>query len=220
MDYSILEPSDQQKKIQRDYIRVVLLRHDIYGFNKAYGEAAKKNDIIECFRILKATFVPYSILLDSIKMLSIYTRDNDELSKMRKKLIPLLEFMNHLRNKMSGHLDDEVLNKVIQWEPSMFVKEIVEQEKLHTFLIYKTLLESAINTRVAENIKVFKGEIDVCYPPDWEMFIAFMDETYSTSVRYLDLLIMTIKPKLSLVKHEESLLKAIWAGATDFNLKK
>ena len=87
MDYSILEPSDQQKKIQRDYIRVVLLRHDIYGFNKAYGEAAKKNDIIECFRILKATFVPYSILLDSIKMLSIYTRDNDELSKMRKKLI-------------------------------------------------------------------------------------------------------------------------------------
>ncbi len=212
-------PSESQKKIQRDYIRVSLLRQDIYGFNYSFEEAAEKNDIITCFRILKALFVPYSILYNSIKMLSIYTRDNDELSVTQKKLIPLLEFMNHLRNKMSGHLDDEVLNKVIQWEPSLFEIEVVNQEQLHACLIYKTLLESAINTYVAGNSKVFTTEIDVFFQPDWDCFVSFLDETYSLSVLYLDLLRLTIRPQLSLTNREETVSKAIWAGETDFRIK-
>lgn len=211
-----------QKEYQRDYVRALIIRADIDRNGFAFSKAAEINDLQECFRLLKNAFLAYSMLYDSLKSFSKYTIGQDELSQQMKNLRVKMEFMNHLRNKCSGHLDDIILDKAIQWEPSLFSKPIVESEH-HIYLIYKTLLESAINSFLDERgvQKYFKTEIDLFYPDNWELFIKFMADSQIASFVFLDRIIEVIKPNLKVLENREDImLQALIAGETDFTLPK
>jgi len=125
-----VKPTEEQKIFQRDYFRILLLEHDIDANGKAIDEASKKKDIIECYRLLKMAFIPYSILYDNLKHLGIYGNKDSELTSLIKQLRVNLEQMNHLRNKMSGHLDGEIIDKAIQWQPTLFSQSTVDDKTI------------------------------------------------------------------------------------------
>lgn len=211
-----------QNEYQRDYVRVLIIRADIDKNGLAYSKAAEINDLIECFRLLKNGFLAYSTLGELLKTFSKYTNGNEDLSQKMKRLRNKLDFMNHLRNKCTGHLDDILIDKAIQWEPSLFTKQVVESEH-HIYLIYKTLLESAINSYMDENggQKYFHMEIDLFYPPNWNDFINFMAESQVDSMDFLDDLLSEIKKNLRLIDDRDDLfLQAAIASKTDFRLPK
>lgn len=211
-----------QAEYQRDYIRALIIRADIDKNGFAYSQAAKSNDLTECFRLLKNGFLAYSTLGELFKTFSKYTIDNEGLSQKMKSLRAKLDFMNHLRNKCTGHLDDALIDKAIQWEPSLFSRPFLESEH-HIYLAYKTLLESAINSYLDEkgDQKYFHTEIDLFYPPNWEEFIRFMSESQIDSMAFLDDLLNEIKPDLRVIdSREDMFLQAAIAGQTDFRLPK
>jgi len=190
-----------QEQLQRDYLRLLIIRQDIDKNGHAYAVAANAKDGLECFRLLKNGFLAYSMLNDALKTLSIYTMGDEDMVSMRNSIRPKLEFMNHLRNKCSGHLDEVVLDKAIQWEPSLFITENVNDEH-YISIVYKALLESAINSYLDENDcqKYFRSEIDLCYPQDWKRFIEFMNECEHQSLNFIDSILTKIKPQLKLIK--------------------
>lgn len=211
-----------QKEYQRDYIRALIIRADIDRNGFAYSKAADGKDIQECFRLLKNGFLAYSMLHDSLKTYSKYTIGQEDLSLKMKSLRVKLELMNHLRNKCCGHLDDKILDKAIQWEPSLFSKAFVESEN-HIYIIYKSLLESAINSYLDNKgvQKYFKTEIDLFYPDNWKLFIKFMDDSQKESFEFLDGIIRIIKPNLKVIDNRQDLMiQARIAGETDFALPK
>lgn len=211
-----------QDELKRDYISIMIISADIVENGYAYSQAAEKNNVIECFRQLKNAFIPYSLLEGSLKCFSKYTIGNKDLSDKMKELRKRLHFMNHLRNKCSGHLDSEVLDKAIQWEPSLFNKEIIFSDT-HIYYIYKALLESAINSYCNENgvQKYFLTEIDLFYLPNWESFLNFMSESEVTSIDFLNdikkIIVSQIKPTETM---EDLLKQAMIASKTDFRLQK
>lgn len=211
-----------QEDLQRDYVRSLIILHDIEKNGQAYAKAAESKDLMECFRLLKNGFLAYSMLNDALKTLSKYTIGDEDLSSKLKGLRRKLEFMNHLRNKCSGHLDDAILDKAIQWEPSLFTEQHVNNEH-HIFLVYRTLLESAINSYMDENgkQKYFGSEIDLFYPPNWDSFIHFMSESELASSSFLNSILEKIKSRLKLLtSHREVCKQAIYATETDFRLPK
>lgn len=211
-----------QAEYQRDYVRALIIHADIDKNGFAYSQAAKDKDLQECFRLLKNGFLAYSTLGELLKTFSKYTVGNESLSKKMKELRPKLDFMGHLRNKCTGHLDDILIDKAIQWEPSLFSKASLESEH-HIYLVYKTLLESAINSYIDENgdQKYFHSEIDLFYPPNWDAFIKFMSDSETESLDFLDEIITTIKPHIVMIENKEDLfLQALIAGQTDFRLPK
>ena len=212
----------KQAEYQRDYVRAHIIRADIDRNGFAYSQAAENKDFQECYRLLKNGFLAYSTLGELLNTFSKYTIGNEGLSQKMKELRVKLDFMGHLRNKCTGHLDDRLIDKAIQWEPSLFSKACLESEH-HIYLVYKTLLESAVNSYIDEkgNQKYFHTEIDLFYPPNWDAFIKFMSDSELDSLDFLDEIITTIKPHISVIEKKEDLfLQAAIAGKTDFRLPK
>ena len=218
----ILEPVEDQRVLQRDFFRISILEYEIKENGKAFELASKDNDILKCFRLLKNTFVSYSILFDSLKHLGTYCKENQEIALILKELRNKLELMNHLRNKMSGHLDNEIIDKAIRWQPTLFSQSAVDNKKVLP-ICYFGLLEASLNSFMdnSRKQKYFYHEMDVCYPPDWNEFTTFLSDTYSLSLAYLSKIKGIILPKLELAQTQEDiLLKAIWASDTDFLVSK
>lgn len=218
----ILESTEEQRILQRDYFRITLLEYEIEENGKAFELALKDKDILKCFRLLKNAFTSYSILFDNLKHLGTYCKTNQEIALLLKDLRTKLELMNHLRNKMSGHLDDEIIDKAIQWQPTLFSQSSFDDNNVLP-VCYFGLFEASLNSFMDTDgkQKYFNHEIDVCYPSDWKEFSTFIYETYSLSLEYLSKIKGIILPKLELAQTEEELLlKAIWAGNTDFSISK
>ncbi|MCH3993750.1 MAG: hypothetical protein LKE54_01600 [Prevotella sp.] len=218
---NMVKPNEEQRGLQRDYIRILLLEHDIDTDGKAYSSAAKRKDILDCFQLLKKAFIPYSILYDNLKHFKTYGGNDKELMESIKKLKAKLELMKYLRNKMSGHLDDGVIDNALQWQPILFSNDVIKNDK-SVLICYLGLFEASINSYIdKEEQRYFGHDIDLCYPQDWEEFITFINDTCSLSLSLLGKLKNKLLPRIELAKTEQDLIeKSIWAGETDFKLKK
>lgn len=130
-----------------------------------------------------------------------------------------LEFAKYLRNKFVGHIHPQLIEKAIEWQPTL--RKLVS--KLHdpnaTFMINLWLLETAINSYVdgSGNHKFFESETDLLYPPDCRRFLSFLEITVRGALEYLTLLIEYWAPTLGTPGGMSIDLElAIKAGKTDF----
>ncbi len=210
-----------QDELKRDYVSIMIMSDDIYKNGLSYYKATKEKEVTECFRQLKNSFIQYKILKDHLNNLSKYAINNKELTEKIRKIRKKLDFIEHLRNKCSGHLDNIVLDKAIQWEPSLFTNEFFHSEH-QICLIYKSLLESAINSYCSDDgtQKYFNTEIDLFYPPDRNTFLKFMNELESESLIILKNIKDIISPQITTINTMIDLIaQAAKAGQTDFRLK-
>lgn len=69
------------------------------------------------------------------------------------KIMPGLEFANHMRNKLAGHIENDVIENSVQWEATIFSAINKGSRQLQRLLMYKSILESGINSYVGITIR-------------------------------------------------------------------
>lgn len=200
------------------YVRVILLKDDISIYHQ---DLTNEEDWNKKLRLFKSCFVSLDILRDSFRHFNMILKGHEELTEKAKCLKRKLEFIKHLRNKISGHLDEKVITKAIQWEPFIFSKDAMENEKGRKFLIYKSLIESAINSfiDIDSNQKVFDTEIDLGYPANQKLFLNYVGDLNIDAIDFLTEIEKILKDVIEFWDKNELLKMAIKAGETDFNLK-
>ena len=201
------------------YIRVLLIKDDIITYHNDLNNESNWNKKL---RLFKNSFVALDILRDSFSHFNLILKNEIELSNKAKSLKKRLNFINHLRNKISGHLDEKIISKAVQWEPFIFSQDSIDNKEGMTFLIYKTLIESSINSFIDEDSKqkIFNTEIDLIYPPDQTLFFNYIGELNCDAIDFLEKLERIIKEQISFWKNDELYKMAEKASETDFNLKK
>lgn len=206
-------PNNKEK-----YVRIILLKDDISIYHQ---DLTNEKDWNKKLRLFKNCFVSLDILRDSFSHFSLLLKSQKKLTEKAKSLKKRLEFINHLRNKISGHLDEKVITKAIKWEPLIFSKDEKDNEKGRKFLIYKSLMESAINSfiDIDSKQKVFDTEIDLAYPPNQKLFFNYIEDLNIDAIDFLTEIEMILKNEIEYWDQNALIEMARKAGETDFNLK-
>lgn len=92
--------------IKIQYCRLLILQSDLMDNNNVYGNGVK--DIICLSKNIKNNILNLYLLIYTLKDLNKYVR-NGSLVLKRKQLLNDLEFMNHMRNIIGGHIDTMVI---------------------------------------------------------------------------------------------------------------
>lgn len=90
-----------------------------------------------------------------------------------KPLKQNLAFAKYLRNKAIGHIHPELVAKAVEWQPMLRKIPCDIDDPQLILQVNLWLLETAINTYVNDDggHKVFDGDTDLMYPPDWARFV-------------------------------------------------
>lgn len=142
---------------------------------------------VEGYVHLKAALIALANVTDlELKLRPTY-KLHPETSTIIKPLYKNLEFAKYLRNKFVGHIHSDLVEKAIEWQPTL--RQIAGRlnEPRYALLVNLWLLETAINTYVdkAGKHKIFDSETDLFYPPDFERFLTFLEMTVRGSIAYL-----------------------------------
>lgn len=205
-------------KIQ--YCKLLLLHSDITDNHNEYLNGL--GNIIELGKNIKTNTLNLYLLKNSLTDLSIYLKDKSDLSSKKKELYEYLEFMNHLRNLIGGHLDNKVIGNAIQWEPAIFDVKINNEREAQLNLFYKSLIESAINSYVDKNgkHKVFDSEIDLFYPPNQATLFDYLEKVNTLALNLIENILIDIKPEIKFIETQDEYFQlALEAGKTEFNTK-
>lgn len=205
-----------EKKYKRDFLRTIILLKEITFFSDhLFKESIKSNDAAIMLRkhidnqiYLKYDFIPLNLLKESLQSFSFYCINNPELGAQYKRLNKDLEFINHLRNKVSGHLSNEALDKMIQWNPDIYHETSKKNIDFLVYQTYRAMLEVAINSYVDNKglQKQFGEEIDIQIPDDWKMFHNYILDTVNTSISFLKNVQNIIRPNIKYIKFTKSSL--------------
>lgn len=204
--------------IKEKYFRTILIKDDITIYHK---ELSEETDWNKKLRLFKNCFIALDILRDSFCHFNMLLKNEKKLTEKAKDLKKRLTFINHLRNKISGHLDEKVISKAVQWQPFIFSQEIKDNEEGMKALIYMSLIESSINSYIDidSKQKVFDTEIDLLYPPNQKMFFNYVGNLNVDAIDFLSDIENILKERIIFWDKNELFRMALKAGKTDFNLK-
>jgi hypothetical protein len=199
------------------YLRALIIYNDILTYHNDLNVEEDEN---KKFRLFKNCFVALDLFRDSFKHFNDFIKDNEGLIQKSRSIKKRLEFVNHLRNKISGHLDHGLLLKAVQWEPQIFRNVTKPEKELQLLLTYKTLLESGINSYLdaESNQKVFDTEIDLFFPPNQALFFNYIGELNKDSIDFLKLIIDILESHIEFLSDDKLMEMARIAGMTDFRL--
>lgn len=145
-------------------------------------------------------------------------RENSDLLAKTKLLHKRVDFVNHVRNRSSGHLDPIVTERAAQWAPEIF-HENANRETL-VFLSYRALLEASINSFLTPDgqQKLFNHEIDLLYPPDRTEFFDFLGGVIKDSLDWIKHTLCFLDSVI--IRHGSTKVSelACIAGQTNFDL--
>lgn len=206
------------EKLKTKYIRAIILKDEILAY---HTELNAEKDWNRKIRLFKNCFVSLDIFRDSLNSFKDFLKEDQELALKSRSLRKRLQFINHIRNKISGHLDEVVLEKLVQWEPFIFNEGFKGNNEAKLLLVYKSLLESAINSYIDNdsNQKVFKTEIDLLYPENQSLFFNYIGDLNIDSISFLDVIIDKLDSQIDHWDKTKMEKFATIAGKTDFNLK-
>lgn len=197
---------EEEKKYKRDYVRTIILLKEIEFFSdhlfkkEKYDKDSEKaiKQYIDEQIYLKYDFLPLNLLRESISSFNSYCENNDSLIEKKRKLNKGLEFINHLRNKVSGHLSDEAIDKMVQWIFEIYDENAKQNTTYQEYQIYRGLLEVAINSFQDSDgkQKQFGKEIDIQIPEYRNLFYDYLLETVNDAINFLECIQDIIRPNL------------------------
>lgn len=172
------------------------IHHNKKKFEKDPEKAIKQHIDEQIY--LKYDFLPLNLLRESIGSYNAYCEDNEELTAKKRDLNKRLEFINHLRNKVCGHLSDEALDKMIQWIPEIYDENSKQNAIYQEYQIYRALIEIAINSYQTPegDQKQFGKEIDIQIPEYRDLFFDYLLQTVNCAINFLECIQEVIRPKL------------------------
>ena len=203
-----------EKKYKRDFLRTVILLKEIKFFSDhLFKERYQSNNPVAILQkhidnqiYLKYDFIPLNLLRESLESFSIYCKDNPELSSQHKKLKKDLDFVNHLRNKVSAHLSDEALDKMIQWNPDIYDGRAGSNTSIQEYEIYRAMMDVAINSYLDEKGQQKQFGIELDIELESKVFYTYLLDTVNLAIRFLEEIQNILKPNIKYIKLSESTL--------------
>lgn len=217
--------SYSQEEIKKDYLKSCIILNDIKFFiNASKLENVAEKEEVHLLICIKNNLIPLKNLLDVKPSLNKYIIDDEYLQNLSKSLNKNLELINKLRNKISGHLDDDVLKNAINWEPYIFAEPSEKSYKndAQNYLIYKSLFESVVNAYVEQN-GIFAEELDLFIPEDRTKLLEFIDITNNMAIDFLQNIIEKLDSYISYWNQDDGniFLQSIKkASQVDFKIQK
>lgn len=204
------------KENRAKYLQTILLLDEIVYFHSSLSFNEPKT----FFRELKHNIITLYKFKEFLQLVNKNLKDNPDFIKLKKSIFKELDFINHIRNKISGHFDTILLIKAAQWEPSIFYEEN-NNEEFKVLMAYKTLFESSINSYINNYGKhlFYNGEIDLNFPNDRAMFLETIFKLNKTSIKILNLIKYYLENQNIKFGKDQQYFEAIKAGQTNFNLK-
>ena len=213
--------TDENLYLKSQYIKVSIIYDDLSLYdNIFYAERGNLDSICKMYQATKNSFLPLALLKSYINGWGRYHANDAYINALKEKIIPGLEFVNHVRNKITGHIENDVIGNSVQWEPTIFQDSLKYNELMQRFLLYRSILESAINSYIDANgkHKIFKQEIDIIYPDTCKLFYTYHMQLIKDSLEYLRKLKNTMNSKIIYFHGlPANLIKN--AGGTDFKTK-
>ena len=146
-------------------------------------------------------------------------KEYPEPSAIVKPLRKNMEFSKYLRNKFVGHIHPDLIAKAIEWQPILRHAATSLDDPKAMLMVNLWILETTINTYIDADgkHKVFNGETDLMYPPDWARFLDFLETTVRGGIYYLKTLQQLWEPNiLPTLQDPFDLELALKAGKTEF----
>lgn len=202
--------------MEKRLVKSLIIRNDLA---EAKSEISRKGFILSIAHV-KAAFLAFHDLWEFEKSIRSMYADHRELSSLFDKCRANVEFFSYLRNKFTGHIIDELIDKTLEWRPEILLT-LDQDHGADIILIYNLcLLETAINTYVNSegNHKVFTSEIDLMYPPDFKRFESTLITTIDQATKFLLAMEAVLKSTVSSPASEEVKLELfLKAGIADFS---
>ena len=201
--------------MEKCLLQSLIIRNDL---EEAKSEIEAKG-LIRSIAHIKTAFLAFHNLCELEKTIRSLYKDHRELSIKFDAFRPQAEFFSYLRNKSTGHLTDDLIDKAFEWKPELTLT-LNKDHDANMILIYNFwVLETAINTYVDESgkHKVFKSETDLVYPPDKERFQKTLLESIELASDFLSSVESILKSGVSPPTSKEDVMELfIKAGRTDF----
>lgn len=74
-----------------------------------YAERGNLDSICKMYQATKNSFLPLALLKSYINGWGRYHANDAYINALKDKIIPGLEFANHVRNKITGHIENDVI---------------------------------------------------------------------------------------------------------------
>lgn len=200
------------------YLQTIILLDEIQQFHHEFSEGIP--DTIAFFRKLNFNILilyKFKCFLSSINR---DLKDNKQFNDSKRAIYEELDFINHIRNKISGHFDTSAMKKAAQWEPFIFYENITN-ERLRVMFAYKSLFDTAINSyldRHGEN-PIYHKELDLNLSEERNLFLETIKQLNESSIRILKIIRNHFENSDIMIGKGEEYSAAKIAGQTDFNLK-
>lgn len=191
--------TDENRYLKSQYIKASIIYDDLNLYNNVfYAERGNLDSICRMYQATKNSFLPLTLLKSYINGWGRYHANDAYLNALKNKILPGLEFANHVRNKITGHIENDVISNSVQWEPTIFQDTFKDNETMQRVLLYRSVLESAINSYIDANDKhiIFKEEIDILYPDTCKLFYTYHIQLIKDSLEYLRKLKTTMNSKI------------------------
>lgn len=213
--------TDENRDLKSQYIKVSIIYDDLSLYDKVfYVEQRNLDSICRMYQATKNSFLPLALLKSYINGWGRYHANDDYMNALKNKIFPGLEFANHVRNKIIGHIENEVIDNSVQWEPVIFQDSMKNNGELQRFRLYRSILESAINSYIdtTGKHKIFNQEVDILFPDTCKLFYTYHMQLINDSLEYLRKLKTTMNSKIIYFHGlPADLIKD--AGETDFKTK-
>lgn len=207
-------------EIRKQLLGLFLLKDELDYFH--HSLSVEKNPFVK-FRLIKQNLIVLNTFLESLNKFNSYINNNQVLKEKTRSIRKRGGLITHMRNKIGGHLDEDILIRGSQWTPFIFHKLSKENRELQIGLSYKTILEASINSYInlsdEEKQKEFGTEIDFSYPPDEILFFNYLGNLNSDSIEWIKTIIEIIEREFKYFDDEDVFFQSRIAGLTDFNLK-
>ena len=202
--------------MKRCLLQSLIIRNDL----EEAKEKIEAKGLLSSIAHIKTAFLAFHNLCELEKTIGPIYEDHRELSTKFREFRKEAELFSYLRNKFTGHLTPDLIDKTLEWQPLILLTLNRDYDPKVILLYNFWLLETAINTYVDESgkQKVFEGDTDLAYPPDKERF----EKTFLGSIElasdFLSSLESILKSTISLPTLEKDLFKlAMEAGQTEFS---
>lgn len=215
--------SHEKYQIQEkaNYLNLLILKDELLYFSNLLRKSTKDiDDLIIKFRNTRQVLLTLYNVREAAKRVNLKSTPTylHKTRKIRKKL----DFIDHLRNKLIGHLEHSVLERAVQWHPWIFSSSIKDNEKLQVMGGLRAVIESSINSFLDDKDiqKVFKTEIDLAYPPNYKLFYDYIFQVIAESIDWISDSLFILSSTIKYYDSDDLLEVSAIAGQTDFNLKK
>lgn len=212
----------EQVEAKKAYLTMLITLDDIDASTNIMTSIKQdQKSLLDYFKSFRFLVISINNLHDNLshieKTLSTLNYNSSKIPELRKSL----DFIKHIRNKGVGHLDAKLLEKSIQWQPTLFSESMKGEIIPSSIYANIAILELAINSYVDElgEHKVFSNVIDFVYPPDFKEITDYMLMVSQQCIDYMAPRLQFLEENIKYNQPKDALHTSYVASNTDFNLK-